>query len=268
MYWQKIGRALESQETQIVFSSLIFFDLSVFTFLFVLSTRIDGEAQSDDAIWITLLSSLLTFNMVVFVIEIVTSIYSFKMAYLSHYGHVLDLCLTLIVLYDNMSIKASSGILSSRRFLFICRIPWRFGRLILTMVQRVEQEHAQTRSKLANCNEESRKALIDAKRFETSYVKEKELRLHAEKLLTGYKDEIDTLREALRIAAMDVVAAASNEVSATSPSSKEEPQEIHVYESNVTEGDDAYYDGTETLMDSSGLDTQIIVDKDGNFDVF
>jgi hypothetical protein len=175
MYRQKIGIALESQESQIVFSSLLFLDLSVFTFFYVLSsTEIDDELQSDDdgSIWIKLLSSILTFNMVVFVIEIITSIYSFKMAYFSHYGHVLDLCLTLIVLYDDVISKASMG-MSPRRFLFICRIPWRYGRLIVTMVQRVEQEHEHTRSKLADCSEESKKALMDAKRFESSYVKEK-----------------------------------------------------------------------------------------------
>jgi ribosomal protein L17 len=263
MYWQKVGRALEAQETQIVFSSLIFIDLSVFTFLYVLSRRIDdGETQNDDGIWIKLLSSLLTFNMVVFVIEIITSIYSFKMAYFSHYGYVLDFGLTLIVLHDNVSNNAS--MMSPRRFLFICRMPWRVGRLILTMVQRVEQEHAHTRSKLADSSEESRKALMDVKRFETSYVKEKELRQHAEKMLTGYKDEIDTLREALRIAAMDVAAVAA---SSSEDSTSNEEQETNIYESPPNNGDEGYYDGSEAMMDN-GLDGQIIVDTDGSFDIF
>jgi hypothetical protein len=81
------------------------------------------------------------------------------------------------------------------------------------------------------------------------------LRQHAEKALIGYKDEIDTLREALRIAAMDVAAVSTN--NDTSIGKEDEQQNT----------DDSYYDGTETLMDN-GLDGQVIVDTDGNFDVF
>jgi hypothetical protein len=251
MFWQKVGKALESQEGQLFFSSLIFTDLTAFTWFYVLS--IDTADGSKDCIWIKLLSSLLTFTMFGFVIEIVTCIFLFKVAFFRHYGYLFDFCLTLLVLYDDLS-NASSE-LSPRRFLFLLRVPWRVGRLVLTIMQQLEQEHAEVKLNLAKSKEESRIAAIKVKHLEGSCDKEKELRKNAEKMLNGYKDEIDTLREALKIAAMDVAGVNDNDLNAGQKTFSLQPTQL---------GDDTYYDGKEDSNDS-GFHQRVVVNKDGSF---
>lgn len=254
MYGQKVGRALESQEGQTIFCFLVFIDLAVFTLLYVQSRH---DEYNPDSLRMTLLSSLLTFTMFGFVIEIMTSIYSFKKAYFSHYGHVLDFCLTLFILYDNFS---KGSILSPQRFLYMCRIPWRFGRLTMTIVQQVQQEHEMTKSKLESHVEESRNASMHAERMEKSYEKEKELRQHTEKILAVYKDEIDTLREALEIAARDVAGTSIRDLSG-------ELLKADVSESTLLHEGDAFYNGNEE-SDDTDYSRRVVIDKDGNFDIF
>ena len=138
------------------------------------------------------------FSLYLFALEILAIIIVFRSAMIFHLGYMLDSITIAIQLYaEILHIGKVARILNFLRL-------WRIIRLINKLV---EQEKQSTQ----NAIEQNEKQLIEYTQLQIEYkqiqnniIKEKAAKTAIEEMLKGYKDEVDTLNEALKIAAMDI----------------------------------------------------------------
>ena len=254
---QNIGMKLEMYEVQLGVIFLIYIDLIAYTVYYILDSSndifiyandIDAGTQSsrhldDNEIVPRLLLSVLNFTFLSFIVEIFALFYSFGTTLFSHHGYTLDLIIIISIVYDDIF-----GLdLFPIRFLGHLRA-WRVARLVATMVNHVEEEHEVTKLKLNRSIEDRDRIEMDVKSLEARNKNEVELRNQVEQTLKGYKDEIDTLKEALRIAAMDVAGIAKTEIDGERYSNGGTAGDF----SNLQDYDgDTFFDGNEVNITSS-----------------
>ncbi len=218
-----VGQKLEMIEVQICVSVLIYLDLIVFTAYYVLfqaqtsyidASTAESEQQSffysnNGDILERFLSSILNFTMFVFILEVALLLYSFQSAFFSHLGYAMDFFIVAAVLYDHLFDLELFPI----RFLCLLRV-WRIARVAASIVSRIEREHDITKSELIRSESKTNRANLDLKRLQASCKNEIDLRKQVEKMLGIYKDEIQIMREALQVAAMDVTEISRNKIGA------------------------------------------------------
>ncbi len=203
----EVGRSVEMIEVQIGIVGLIYLDLVAFILYYVLfeSNSMLGisekSVQSTFEVDVTarLLSSVLNFTLTVFVLEVGALLYSFGAAFFSHYGYLMDLIIVSSVIYDDLYDLDMFPL----RLLGLLRV-WRVARVVSSITNRVEEAHDITKTHLVKAEKDINRAHLDVKRLESSCKVEIDLREQVEKMLQEYKDEIDMMKEALHIAAMDV----------------------------------------------------------------
>lgn len=139
------------------------------------------------------------FSLVFFAFEVGLILVVFGSRVAGHWGYVLDAALVGTQLYGELS-----GMSLQTRMLNILRF-WRVMRLILYMVNVEKEAHFTTQESLRDREAEIRKAQGDITRAEVELAKEKEARSAVDEMLNQYKDDLDTMNEALKIAAMDIV---------------------------------------------------------------
>eukprot|EP00596_Hydrurales_sp_CCMP1899_P009099 CAMPEP_0119037200 /NCGR_PEP_ID=MMETSP1177-20130426/5410_1 /TAXON_ID=2985 /ORGANISM="Ochromonas sp, Strain CCMP1899" /LENGTH=173 /DNA_ID=CAMNT_0006998129 /DNA_START=679 /DNA_END=1200 /DNA_ORIENTATION=- len=88
---------------------------------------------------------------------------------------------------------------------------WRSVRLFNSIVNIEKEFHDKTKERFINKDSECRKLQIDIQRFTGDLIKEKEAKDAVEDMLATYKEEVDTLNEALKIAAMDIAEVAQGD---------------------------------------------------------
>jgi len=263
-----LGQKLEMYEVQFGIAILIYIDLVACTIYHVMESSSDidmhgmpGSNQSYDSggggIVLRMLSSVLNFTMFGFILEIGALIYSFGSSFFSHYGYSMDLIIVSAIMYDNVYDLD----LFPMRFLGLLRV-WRVARLVVTVVNRVQEEHNITKTKLIQSGEEMSRANVDLKRLEENCKSEVDLRKQVERMLQGYKDEVDTLNEALQIAAMDVAGVARKEMDTHERTMKDTIDEGKYH---FDQEGDKFYDGGEELKDQANR--RVIVNKDGSFEL-
>jgi hypothetical protein len=81
---------------------------------------------------------------------------------------------------------------------------WRLIRLFSSLVNIERELHLATKAELEQKDDYVRRLETDNQRLELDVSKEKEAKSSVEELLQSYKEEVDTLNEALKIAAMDI----------------------------------------------------------------
>jgi hypothetical protein len=145
------------------------------------------------------LQSFTSFTIFFFVIEIIAVIIVFRSTVISHLGYVLDILVILLQLY--LELVLGTGKIT--RMLNIFRL-WRSVRLFNSIVNIEKDFHDKTKERFINKDSECRKLQIDVQRFTGDLIKEKEAKDAVEDMLATYKEEVDTLNEALKIAAMDI----------------------------------------------------------------
>jgi septal ring factor EnvC (AmiA/AmiB activator) len=148
---------------------------------------------------------------IIYAVELFAVYVAFDLRSLLHLGYVLDLCVICTQVYAE-----TEGFVTEAKLLNFFHF-WRFLRLynVLVGVEReksfvLEQEKARLTSKLREMNVEYESTKIEVE-------KQKEARLSVENLLQNYKDEVDTLNEALKIAAMDIAEVAQDDDSSHNP---------------------------------------------------
>jgi len=189
----RAGALLESIETQTAVSILIYIDVFLFTIVHVVSLAASKSTVNDSPILMKVVLAILQFNQVAFIIEITGAIYSFGMSFFYHVGYTLDLAIISAIVFSSNNV-----IPLGLRFLRF----WRFWRLLTTTQLKAQ---TLTAKNLLECQEQMQVASMEVKRLDATCRKEISLREEIEKHLIAYKDEIDTLKEALQIAAMDIV---------------------------------------------------------------
>ena len=166
------------------------------------------------------LASVLNFNMMVFVLEAMFIMYAFGMQCLEHYGYMLDIVLLFAIVYHDLfeldfgigggigGIIGVGGGGSPLRFLTLLRV-WRMARITSTTLQLQKVKHDDTKEELTALQSKMDRTLLDVKRLKANCTTEGDLRKQVERMLEEYRGEIGVMKEALQIAAMDVVKVAA-----------------------------------------------------------
>jgi len=102
---------------------------------------------------------------------------------------------------------------------------WRFIRLFSSLLSSVKEEHEHTKDIVVEKEQEIAEMEMELSRKNDAIEREIEGRKRLMLTLQGYKDEVDTLNEALRIAAMDVAMVAEEE--------EEEEEEMDMEDSDL-----------------------------------
>ncbi|CAN0528144.1 unnamed protein product, partial [Ectocarpus sp. 12 AP-2014] len=150
------------------------------------------------------MQSFTGFTIILFAIEMVMLLAAFREKFFRHAGYILDLFVVSFCLYQEISGKGK-GV----RLLGALRV-WRVARVMNTLLLSADEAHNLTRDTLRLAEKSTQDLDIDRRRLQESLRREVEARKRVDKMLRGYKDEVETLNEALKIAAMDIAAAAAS----------------------------------------------------------
>lgn len=218
----RIGVFLESIEVQTIVSILIYADVFLFTMYHIASFDPD---VNDLSVRMKLISALLDFNMIMFIAEITATIYSFGTSFFHHVGYTLDLTIVSMIVCNGIFPLG----MPVRNYLRFLRF-WRFWRLLNSR----SSEQCLVEKKLIQCQEQMQSGAMEVKRLDAGCRKETKLREEVENTLISYKDEIDTLKEALQIAALDITRMSSKNPKLNTPD---------IADTSIE--DEAFYDGGE-----------------------
>mmetsp|Transcript_27591 Transcript_27591/g.40603 ORF Transcript_27591/g.40603 Transcript_27591/m.40603 type:complete len:353 (+) Transcript_27591:137-1195(+) len=262
-----LGQLLELPEVQLVTIALIYLNLIATTLEALLSKQshttkdYNVDIDSDDNHHINLLNllqSFIGFTLFFFLVELMILLFTFRSRFFGHFGYVLDLFI-LIICFGNI---LSGSNYDYVRLLGFARV-WRMARLVSSTLDVADCEHNVTKGKLfkeeQNVNNLRKQLVI----MEESKENEKDIRKKVEGMLQGYKDEVETLTEALKIAAYDVANDAYRELELCDQSSSENEEK----ESRVVfvdeDGDEFYDNGNDHVMKEG----RIVVHEDGSYEL-
>lgn len=253
-----VGKSLETNEVQFVISTLIYFDLIASIIMLLMDDKyitvhpeIEETVYQGESILTRLISSFQSFALFCFVLEIGALFYAFRFSVLSHCGYCLDIIIVFFIIYDDVYDIHNFP----PRLLGLLRI-WRVARLVTTSLDQAQVSHDETKANLRNMKGKMEKLRAESEQLEESSRAEIDLRKQVEKMLQGFKDEVDTLKEALQIAALDVAGTAEEEFNERR---KEESETKYMDE----EGDE-YYDGANEETQSN---RKVVVHVDGTFEL-
>mmetsp|Transcript_2267 Transcript_2267/g.3573 ORF Transcript_2267/g.3573 Transcript_2267/m.3573 type:complete len:383 (+) Transcript_2267:55-1203(+) len=196
-----MGDFLEVQQMQSLYVLLIVID--TFVSLAEMYASCDANFQGNSYnvnrnILVRLLNSFSTFTTVFFIVEIVATLLVFRLAFFSHWGYLLDILTTTAqILLERYGYGKVTRLLHIFRF-------WRMARLLNSMVGAEKEAHEKTTLLLEASEVEVKRLQLDVSNLTNDITKEKEARNAIEDMLQNYKEEVDTLNEALKIAAMDI----------------------------------------------------------------
>ena len=139
------------------------------------------------------LSSFSGFALLFSALEICATLVVFHVAMVGHIGYATDCLVVSIQIWTEYT---GDGLQS--RLLNLLRF-WRLARLVASLVAIEKEAHALSR-KLLSESEGSKNLLQDgARRMEEELEREKEARRAVDEMLASYKEEVDTLNEALKV---------------------------------------------------------------------
>merc|ERR1740124_1448644 len=234
-----IGKTLETCEVQFAVSALIYLDLIASTLLlFINNHRTETYGSStaqtiyhEHSLPTCVLTSFQNFTLICFVLELTALLYAFRLSTLSHLGYVTDILIVLTIVYDGAYGPAGIPL----RLLGLLRV-WRIARLVATAVDGVRALHDVTRLEGGRAEGRVGELGAEVERLEEEGRLEREGRVEVERMLRGFKDEADTLKEALQIAAVEVAGVAEEELGEDGCVGREVEC--------VEDGGERYYDGS------------------------
>lgn len=142
--------------------------------------------------------SFMGFTSIFFAAEIITVFSVFGLSIIGHWGYTADVLFITYQLYqDTLGNGKMARLLNIFKF-------WRLFRLFNSMVSIEKESHEQTIEKLGLKDVVIKKLELENNTLKEQVVKEKEARDSIEDMVQNYRDEVDTLNEALKIAAMDI----------------------------------------------------------------
>lgn len=197
-----IGDFLELHSMQIFYSMLLLLDtFAAFTEIYLTSTYDQGQIL----LYSKFLRSFLKFTSIIFSLEIFLVYIAFGLSSLQHFGYILD----LLVLVSQLLLDYY-GAGSENRLLNILRV-WRPMRLTDSMVSAEKDVQNILKDQLDKKEENIKKLEMKLESLQSEIEKEKSAKQSIESMLLNYKEEVDTLNEALKIAAMDIAEVAQAE---------------------------------------------------------
>ena len=274
------GEFVELFEVQSAIVLLIFLDLLTTTSSMLLESSSSNANENDDSPAFVLspatisriLNSVSAFALAVFAIELLTLCFTFGLRnFLSHPGYLIDFIVVSLCMMSEGPQGAFKNSSRSNFFHVLGYIRlWRLARLVRTALESAWNVHQETEALLNVKKDEADHLLIELMRSKKSVELEIEARKRVEKMLQGYKDEVETLNEALEIAAYDVMLATDAAEEDRGNMLKEEPKEV---ETNLD--GDVFYTGEEEISHERDHDNEsrvenersrgrtIVIQKDG-----
>ena len=196
-----VGDFLEMHEAQALYVILLLLD----TFAAVAELELRnsmglniGVSDMMSNLLLKMSRAYLNFSIAYFLAEIVVVIITFKFSILGHWGYLMDMFIISTQIY-----LEGRGVGKVNRLLNIFRY-WRFLRLFNAMVGLEKEMHERTKETVELKEAEMNKLKLEVSGLKTEVTKEKEARDSIEGMLQCYREEVDTLNEALKIAAMDI----------------------------------------------------------------
>mmetsp|Transcript_934 Transcript_934/g.2187 ORF Transcript_934/g.2187 Transcript_934/m.2187 type:complete len:431 (+) Transcript_934:348-1640(+) len=188
---QRLGLMLQSQELQLVFVVLIVSDfLAAFYVLY-------ADARGWTNPFSQILEYLSGMALLAYVLELGLMLVAFKSEVFAHFGYALDIFLVSGMFYGVL-ITASWA--ASVRLLNVLRL-WRVVRMVNAALYSSEQAHERTRAEVHALNEKIEALKLKAKRADLAQKREADKNKRLDQSFRAQRDELDTLREALQIAA-------------------------------------------------------------------
>jgi len=211
MYSITIGNIVEKLEVQIMMTILIWLEMILLTIQIILN---DGDCNFNDNVQFLLqrvVSSFLDFSQTTFCVELTMLIIAFgAKAVVMHIGYTIDVAVISLGIYVRLvSIDeegALTGWLKYIRFLGFFRV-WRLARLFVSALSSVEKKLVEVNAEVKNQSLEIQILKKEQSLTESRLKLETDAKARVEKMLRAYKDEAETLTEALNLAAIDVAAA-------------------------------------------------------------
>lgn len=202
-FTESIGEFLELHSMQIFYILLLILDtFGAFLELYFLHNLSRHENYQ---FYLKSLKSFSKFTSMVFSFEIFLVYIAFGLSSLLHFGYLTD----LIVLFTQLYLDYR-GYGCEIRMLNIFRL-WRPIRLLNAIVAQEKENQSSLVKKIESLEEEVGKVQLEMENVKLELTKEKEAKTAVENMLVNYKEEVDTLNEALKIAAMDIAEVGQNE---------------------------------------------------------
>ncbi|CAM9389413.1 unnamed protein product [Phaeothamnion confervicola] len=197
-----MGQFVESTEVQLVVAVLVLADIAANNALLLLPSKDDSKlaAMAFLPAARNLLQSFTAFTLFFFALELAVLLVSFRRRFFRQWGYCYDLCVIAVCLHA----EAAGWPRTFRLSLTALRC-WRVLRLFHAALAAETDAHKATCGQLAAERRRAAEAVAAAARLEESGRRELESRKRVEAMLRGYKDEVDTLNEALKIAAASVM---------------------------------------------------------------
>lgn len=201
---RRAGVLAEVQEVQLVMLALIILDLAAASFELAVSCH-----HIAPTVLVRLVESFTGFTVFVFAFELGALALAFgPRTFCSHPGCVVDAFIVGLCLRAELLAPETGAEL---RLLGFARL-WRFARLHESGLEAVRRETVGARAEASTQQERALKAQVEQSRLQTALQEAVASRKRLEHMCKAYKDEIDTLNEALAIAAMDIAEAADSEL--------------------------------------------------------
>ena len=204
---EKFAQKLEYAEIQILSILMIYFDILAWFLKVIIEREMldkndksgsDVENSKSSSFLVRMIDSFTNFTLFYFVIEIVALLFAFQMSFFTHIGYCIDLITITACVYSDMN--DGSHILRLLSFLRA----WRLARFVSKTIDIESLAHGETKSELIQAATKV-KNLNDRLQIAENKIKsEKDLKKQVEKMMLGYKDEVETLGEALQIAAREI----------------------------------------------------------------
>ena len=202
-----LGDFLEMQEIQ----SLTLFFLLLDTFasyaeLSVVNNTTDDSKLHVYALVVKVVHSLSSFFVFFFAFEIISLLIAFRLRIFGHLGYVTDMIVIGLQIW-----AVTTGILTVECHILNIFRMWRLIRLFQSMVSASIDGHSEAKIALKNIVMKKKTLQDEVEKLTLDLKKEQDARSSVEAMLQDYKDEIDTLNEALKIAALDIAEVAQAE---------------------------------------------------------
>lgn len=192
-----VGDVVEKFEVQLVVIVIIVLDCAaVLTELAIEHGALGARSALLDSA-ASLLDAFTGFTIFFFLIEVGLVFFAFGERALSHFGYLLDTTVVVAALYWEVNMGTKT-----LRLLGALRV-WRVVRLVKGLVANVEAERDAVGATLAETTVQLEQLETEVRRARDALRREAEAKARVEKQVAGYKDQVETLHEALSIAAMN-----------------------------------------------------------------
>jgi hypothetical protein len=247
-FFKRLGATLESSEVQVIIVLLIIIDMVVaLVQMFSSMGKISFLMGADSVHRFMEYGSV--FATIIFLFEILLAFVAFGFRTLSHPGYVVDVGVVGTQLFMS-AVHESIAV----RLLGLFRF-WRVVRLMRDMVAQIEEAHSETIGLLEEERDRNDDLLAQLRAKNNDLRREVDRRTRVQEMLKSYKEEVETLQEALFIAAQTTATDAANMLP---------PETI---ESLTTQYASAAADKAAARRDRGRTvrPTNLVVDEDGEF---